>query len=471
MGQPSAGRRRFRHGACLVVTMNRGQEETTMTLNLPASLRAFRNDRRGNFAMLFAVVSVAVSVAAGAAVDLTQALADRTHMADALDAAVLATAKAISTGRIGSGEAESYLGEIFAGNIGQSASGAGDFELASVAVDPAASTVSARMTATYRSAFGILGEAGTFPLSATAAASYGGGADETVEVAMAFDVTGSMAGSKIAALRTAALAGIATLLDNSEGRVRIAAIPYAAAVNVGPALGKYIYRDNGDPLAVPPAFDVAKPLLVKAGNKNTDNCATERKGDFEVSGAGPDAAMINRDGRLKKGACPMAAIVPLTSNAGLLRNTVDDFRADGTTAGHIGIQWAWYALSNAWSRFVPDGSAAGKGGKIHKYAVIMTDGEFNTAYAGTSDFNRSREAIRNSADKAIALCTAMKNQDIEIFTIGFGLKQANAIETLKACATPDHGGMKYFYSVSTGNEVVDVYKEIAAAIKKLRLIS
>lgn len=434
-------------------------------------LGVFRDDRRGNFAILFAVVSVAVSLAAGTAVDVTQALGDRTHMANALDAAVLATAKAISTGRIQSAQAEGYMAKIFAGNIGQSATGAEDFGLTNVHVDSATSTVSATATATYHSTFGILGDAGTFPLSTDAAASYGSGGDGTVEVAMAFDVTGSMAGSKIAALKTAANAGIKVLLDNSDGRVRIAAIPYAAAVNVGPDLAKYIYRDNGDPYAVPPAYDPAKPVLVRGGKTRPDNCATERKGDLDDPAAGPDTAMVNRDGRLIEGNCPVAAIVPLTNNAALLRDTVDDFRAGGTTAGHIGIQWAWYALSNGWSRFLPDGRGAGEGEKVHKYAVIMTDGEFNTAYAGTKDFSQSPEAKKNSAKMAVALCKAMRAQGIEIFTIGFGLNEANAKKTLKACASPDHDGMTFFYGASTGNELVDVYQEIASVIKKLRLVS
>lgn len=439
-----------------------------LTSALSHRLAAFRDDRRGNFAILFAVVSVAVSMAAGAAVDISQALGDRTHMANALDAAVLATAKAISSGRIESAQAESYMTKIFKGNIGQSATGTGDFSLSAVQVDAATMTVSATARATYHSSFGIFGDAGTFPLSTDAAASYGAG-DGTVEVAMAFDTTGSMTGSKIAALKKAAEAGIETLLDNSDGRVRIAAVPYAAAVNVGPALSKYVYRDNGNPYAAPPAYDPARPVLIKGGA--SDTCATERKGEGDhPTAAGPGTAMVNRDGRLR-GGCPSAAIVPLTDNADRLLDMVASFSANGTTAGHIGIEWAWYMLSSGWSSFLPDGSGAGEGEKVHKYAVIMTDGEFNTAYAGTKDFSQSSEATTNSAKMAVQLCKAMRAQGIDVFTIGFGLKEPKAKKTLQACASPAHDGMKFYYSVSTGNELVGVYKEIASVIKRLRLVS
>jgi Flp pilus assembly protein TadG len=429
-------------------------------------LGALRDDRRGNFAILFAAAAVAVSLAAGTAVDVTQALGDRASMANALDAAVLATAKAISSDRIQDAQAQTYMTKVFAGNIGQATTGATDFGLASVRVDTATRTVSATATGTYHSAFAIFGAAGTFPLSTSASASYGSGG--TVEVAMAFDLTGSMRGSKIAALKSAAEAGIKVLLDHSDGRVRIAAVPYAAAVNVGPGLAKYVYRDNGDPYAVAPAYDPAAPKLASAGG---DTCATERKAALDDPSAGPDRAMVNRDGRLKRGNCPAAPIVPLTSDAGTLLGAVGSFTTGGTTAGHIGIEWAWYMLSSSWSGFVPAGRGAGSGDGVHKYAIIMTDGEFNTAYAGTKRPRQSREAAANSARMAVALCKKMQAQGIDVFTIGFGLNQTGAKKTMQACASPAHDGMTFYYNASTGTELVGVYKEIASVIKKLRLVS
>jgi hypothetical protein len=101
----------------------------------------------------------------------------------------------------------------------------------------------------------------------------------------------------------------------------------------------------------------------------------------------------------------------------------------------------------------------------------MTDGEFNTAYAGTQDYSQSFEAKANSAKMAIGLCKTMQAQGIDVFTIGFGLNESTAKKMLQACASPAHDGMKFYYSVSTGNELVDVYKEIASAIKRLRLVS
>ena len=58
-----------------------------------------------------------------------------------------------------------------------------------------------------------------------------------IEIVLALDVTGSMAGSKIANLRSAAQAFTTTVLDaDTEGRVSIAVVPYNMNVHLGPWL-------------------------------------------------------------------------------------------------------------------------------------------------------------------------------------------------------------------------------------------
>ncbi len=72
---------------------------------------------------------------------------------------------------------------------------------------------------------------------------------------------------------------------------------------------------------------------------------------------------------------------------------------------------------------------------------------------------------------AKALCKNMKDAGIEIFTVGFDLKQKNAIDTLKECASPAQGGVQYFYSAKTGDELVEAYRIIAQRIKTVRLVN
>src|SRR5438477_131866 len=86
-----------------------------------------------------------------------------------------------------------------------------------------------------------------------------------------------------------------------------------------------------------------------------DTCATERKGTYQYSDAGADVSMVNRDyfvspfaQQTGTSACPAAVVKPLTADATALKNVIKGFVASGGTAGHIGVQWAWYMLSQKW---------------------------------------------------------------------------------------------------------------------------
>ena len=247
---------------------------------------ALRTDRRGNFGTMLAVMAVPLLLAAGTAVDITHAYADRVEMENALDAAVLSTAKALSSGGVQQADATDYLRRMFMGNLVSTSLASAGIAVGPVTFDGTSNTLSAEVAYDYKASFGVLGTAGSFPLTAKSAATYG---DGHAEVAMAFDLTGSMQGSKLSALKTAAENGIEKLLSansSTDPRIRIAAVPYAAAVNVGPDLADYVYPDDGKPGTVAPGL-----RLEQSGpgqHKITDTCATERKGPEQFSDDGPD---------------------------------------------------------------------------------------------------------------------------------------------------------------------------------------
>jgi len=468
----------------------------------------FGSDAGGNFAILFGGVATMLAIAVGFGVDTAQMMNAKSALRAAVDSAVTSTARDLTTGKATEDEAKDIVKAFLSANNPNGVLPDEQIVLDDLIINHADKTIQAKAHVDVRMFFPVFGLDNVRRVSDIGAAIY---SDKQIEVAMMLDMTGSMKGQKIEDLKTAATNAVNSMLANQDPddpRVRVAIVPYASGVNVG-SLSSSTYAETSSSSDLPPVAGSA--LLVNKTKQQTlpafaqyqsvvstafpyaDACATERKdrnGNADFSADGPSTirtdksgkqyyALVNRDDRLSGSGmnkCPDAKVIPLTADSSSLLKSIKSFKANGYTGGAIGVQWTYYMLSSQWRSAIQaaglgDGPTNANVKKISKVAILMTDGEFNTAYAGTSDFNRSREAIRNSADKAIALCTAMKNQDIEIFTIGFGLKQANAIETLKACATPDHGGMKYFYSVSTGNELVDVYKEIAAAIKKLRLIS
>jgi hypothetical protein len=63
----------------------------------------------------------------------------------------------------------------------------------------------------------------------------------------------------------------------------------------------------------------------------------------------------------------------------------------------------------------------------------------------------------------------MKDDGIEIFSIGFKLNSNDARNVLKNCASPDTGSLKRYYETSTGDELNQAFLTIARNIEALVL--
>src|SRR5690606_36002533 len=70
---------------------------------------------------------------------------------------------------------------------------------------------------------------------------------------------------------------------------------------------------------------------------HTQRC--NKKGEYYL-------AKVNRDDRVE--ICPSARLIPLTADKQQLLDLIDDFRANGVTAGGIAAQWGYYMLSPEW---------------------------------------------------------------------------------------------------------------------------
>lgn len=183
------------------------------------------------------------------------------------------------------------------------------------------------------------------------------------------------------------------------------------------------------------------------------SCVTERTGDDKYTDAAPAAGKYigaynqsasgvtnklnySSDGKCYTAGRELSPVIPLTNS----RETLDAFFTNATvgggTPGHLGTAWAWYLLSPNWSDVWPAAStpASYSDAGTKKFAIIMTDGEYNMQYSTES-----------SRAQAAALCTAMKTQNIKVFTIGFGFDPdvvsgsntsvGKAKETLQNCAS------------------------------------
>ena len=485
----------------------------------PQLLQDFGSDRRGSFAIAGALAVPVLALAVGYAVDVAQLLHTRSSLQNALDAAVTSTARDLTTGKIKEKDARKNVEAFLQANASVALAENDTVALGRLVVNRIAKTVEADATVQADMLFPLFGAAAQRQVGVNAAALY-----SDKKVAMMLDITGSMAGKKIKDLKTAAGNAVDALLggvDPDNPRVRVSIVPYAEAVNAGKLAATAVLREVQDKEAptsllvkgstvdilpqaslvsaggkivkaepnLPPPAGATTALTAALTAKKVDNCATERKlpdGAADVSDAAPGAArivagltypaLVNRDDRLSASACPTPSLVPLTADADALNASIEKFSANGYTAGAIALQWGYYMLSPEWRGTIKDaglgdGAAAYENKKTAKVAILMTDGEFNTAFTGGSptDTNVHDKGATSGAN-AQGICDAMKESGIQVFTVGFALpaKESSAArKVLKACASPDTGAIKHFYDVANGEELDEAFQEIIANAERL----
>jgi hypothetical protein len=308
-----------------------------------------------------------------------------------------------------------------------------------------------------------------------------------------------MKGQSLTDMKTAASNAIDLLIwpDQTKRTSRVALVPFAQDVRLPTAT----------------AYTAATGMLAQNASKNVygyefsingnNLCAAERQGADRYLDTAPTAAsrpIASWDYTNGKGPsdadCDVpanAAMHPLSSDKTSLHARVNGLQTAGSTAGHIGTTWAWYMLSpnfkNLWEtanqpadydRNYNVNTLSGdiSKQKIKKYAILMTDGDYNIQYTSNAiltSWFREPAANDSAANQATALCTNMKAQGIEVYTIAFahdaGLSTA-AQTVLKGCATKDPNkadDTSHFYLASDGDALNRAFKDIALKISKIRV--
>jgi len=217
-------------------------------------------------------------------------------------------------------------------------------------------------------------------------------------------------------------------------------------------------------------------------------CASERTADA-FTDVSPTTSPLHRT---YPAASPMASstnpcvgqtILPLSTDKAALKAQIDSFAAAGSTAGHLGVAWAWYLVSPNFGSLWPASSAPAAYGTDHlfKVVVLMTDGAFNTGYCNgvisqdsTSGSGSANDHINcNSPNgsaftQAQTLCTNMKapGNDVIVYTVGFNVgSDPNAQLIMNQCATD----AEHAYFPETGAELKMAFQLIAQEISQLRL--
>ncbi|CTQ57023.1 Flp pilus assembly protein TadG [Roseibium album] len=438
-------------------------------------LRRLLMDRKGAIVPLFGIMVILLIVIAGAAVDVSRTVNAREKLSYALDAAALSVAAELSTTIMTNDEVEQALSASFQVNLSEA--GFLDDALTNLdfEVDSEQGIIFVSSHATLDNYFidfgGYLMEnlgPETFAFGTNSQVSY---SRYNVEMALVVDVTGSMS-DEINDLKDASEAVVDILIPDGtiDGKVEISLVPYSVGVNLG---------------------DYAEIATANLSSR----CATERDGYEKYSDASYSVeAMGDGSGTFRSQNCSDSEIQPLTDSRTVLMDSINALETDGYTAGHTGIGWGWYTLAPDWDNLWPMDSAPAPytDDEVLKFALIMTDGDFNTHYeqetltesqcntkvsndeytgsclSGTNDYWIEYSEwgfYGESSQRAITLCDEMRARDIEIYTVFFGSNNdSGGAMVMQACA--DDGN---YYQASSSSDLVGAFANIAKKIQQIYL--
>ena len=423
----------------------------------------------GNVSMLLGLSVLPIITVLGAAVDIERTADAQTKLQSAVDAATLYAASLSDTDDATlATKSQAFVTVNFADDK--------FITLTSYTLHNSGSSVVGKAKITIKTWF-----MGTFGFETTSviAQSTVKKAGFNLEVSLVLDNTGSMAGTPMTKLKAAAIKFVDKVMPITQGQfyTKIAAIPYNNGVNLGSraseARGSYLSGTNTIPGYQRYTFDNGTYTTSRNGVRtktpktlNITNCVTERTGiqaytdtGFSIYPAGKSYLPDPISGTDPGNSCQVQQMVPLTTSASKLTTTINAMISGGSTAGHVGIAWGWYALSPNVGMWTGENLPAGYDkltttdtmAKVKKIMVLMTDGEYNSANANgvisnlpnVSGSGYSTDHINMAPTNGDAytqsnkICAAIKESGVEVYVITFQLDKTNSkrVDLVNNCAT------------------------------------
>ena len=155
--------------------------------------------------------------------------------------------------------------------------------------------------------------------------------------------------------------------------------------------------------------------------------------------------------------CSASEPVALTNKRNDLINHINSLRAGGGTAGHLGVAWSWYLVSEHWGDVFTGASAPLSYSEPDstKVVILMTDGAFNAEIF--PEQGRSNAQARN-------LCDNMKASGVKVYAVALSAPSSGR-DVLSYCAS----GPEFYFEPDSAAELTDAYRKIATSISDLRI--
>ncbi len=494
----------------------------------------FRKDKRGSTAIIFSLMITPIMLMTGMAVDYSRMITVKQRMQTAVDAAALAGVRAAQLNSSSSGSleivakaAQNYYDAMALGKLPYAVVDAqGKLAQLDVKEDPATNTFTVTAKTWVQTPFMSVVNSGTNPGATGVCASNKSNCQEivtsasviatvgcfeatdancySIETSFMLDITGSMDGQPLTDLKNAANAAIDILVpkDPTKQTSRVAIVPFAEDVRLPTATAFTAATGLAPVRQTKLAYGRAYPNGKRFAVNGTSWCGAERQGIDRYLDTAPspgnrpvaDWKYSPTDGFPIDCNVPRAAAIqPLTSDRERLHTLVNGLQIAGGTAGHVGISWAWYMLSpnfkNLWDSAnqpkdydtafnINTGQGNASQQKLRKYAVLMTDGDFNVQYSADGIVTTvlfQPNANDTSTNQAAAICNNMKARGIEVFTIAFNFDDGLSTQAqtlLEKCATQIPGvanDTSHYYLATNGDGLTKAFKDIALKISQIRV--
>ena len=467
-------------------------------------VRRFHREEKGVVLILFLLLVVPLLLIIAVGIDFGQTLIVKRQLAGAIDAAALAIAKLPTlTDTELNDKAEAFIRAFYP------ETGIGDLKGFTVTrTGPELNQeIDISATAEVPTTFMKLGGVDKLTVIVNSSVTR---KDNNLEVVMVLDNSGSMAGAKLTALKTAAntLVDILFGTDAVSDHIKIGLVPFVAGVNVNVA-STTTWLDNGHPAplnaqifnnlaAGESAFTVLATMnggiaanwrgcvrsRYNAGVDNLDTTDTPPDSTSPATlfsayfvpylGANKTSYVNQGPTSLNNDGCGVSPIQPLTDTKATITAAINGMVANGSTNIPEALAWGWRVISPG----VPftEGAAYTQKDTI-KAIILLTDGDNNagtfSSYGATIGNPQLGFNSKASLDaRTTTVCNNVKadldgdptTKDILVYTITFSAP-SGAIALMQNCAT-DAG--KFFES-PTATALQSAFESIASGLSQLRL--
>lgn len=433
----------------------------------------FARADEGNIAVIFAIAAVPIISFVGAAIDYSRANKARTAMQAALDSTSLMVAKDLSEGVIQSGDvnskAQTYFNALYNNKDAQGVTVNATY----TANTNIGSTIVMNGTGNVKTDF--MKVAG-FPKIDFGSSSTSAWGNVRMRVAMALDVTGSMADDgKMPAMQTAAKSLIDQLsaMNKTTGDVYISIVPFAKDVNVGSSNVNQNWidwsdweGDNGTRTCTARDYwgNCTASYWTPANHSTWTGCVMDRAQNYDTLNTVPTSDPNTKFPTEQYSYCKPGAsaylqpMLGMSNNWATLKKKIDDLEPTGNTNQSIGLAWAWMTLGTTTGNPFP--APAKDANYQYKDVIVLLSDGVNTQNRFTS--SRSQIDARQKI-----LCDNAKAQpnNVIIYTVQIDTGGDGQQDVMKYCASSTD---KYFY-ITSPTQTVDAFTNIGSSLSKLRV--